>query len=174
MNIFLTFILGLIGGFFIHTITMKVSFKQRTIENKIKVYNSLITHWVKMRNFIYSFSSVTPEVRNKFDKLYGASQALIGQAILVCGDIKLIDDINALNEKLYWTKWDELDHDVMGKEMNDIKTQGIQIANYMREDIKNSTRLDCSDLTHILGGFKKNKPKDSDTAQPVAQADRKG
>jgi hypothetical protein len=174
MNIFFTLILGLISGFFLHTITMKVSFKQRTIDNKIKVYCSLITHWVTMRNFIYSFSSVSPEAKNKFDKIYGSSQALIGQAILVCEDINLIDDINALNEKFYWTKWAELGHDAMGKEMDDIKTQGIQIANHMREDIKNSTRLDWSDITHILSGFKNLKPKDQHTAQPVAQADRKG
>ena len=45
--------LGGIGGYLVHVISMKVSFKQRTIDNKIRVYDAIIAHWVKMRNFIY-------------------------------------------------------------------------------------------------------------------------
>ena len=47
------FLLGVLGGFAAHTVTMKVSFKLRTIDNKIKVFDSLIGTWVKMRNFIF-------------------------------------------------------------------------------------------------------------------------
>ena len=54
MNEVLLLIAGAIGGFLVHSVTMKVSFKQRTIDNKIKVYHALITQWVKMRNFVYA------------------------------------------------------------------------------------------------------------------------
>ena len=37
--------LGGVGGYLVHALSMKVSFKQRTIDNKIKVYDMIITHW---------------------------------------------------------------------------------------------------------------------------------
>lgn len=48
MNQILLVLLGALGGFAVHAVSMKVSFKQRTIDNKIKVYDALIGTWVKM------------------------------------------------------------------------------------------------------------------------------
>lgn len=33
------------------------------------------------------------------------------------------------------------------------KTDGLQVISRMRKDIRNSTRLELSDFTHILSGF---------------------
>ena len=95
------FILGLVGGFVINSITMKISFKQRTIENKIKVYDSIIAHWVRMRNLIYAClvygpTRINPRDNTDFDRIYGESQTFIGEAILVCEDKKLTEDINSV------------------------------------------------------------------------------
>ena len=51
---FITLLIGFALGFFLHLIIMKISFKQRTIDNKIKIYDSIITSWVKMRNEIFN------------------------------------------------------------------------------------------------------------------------
>lgn len=87
------FIIGAIGGYLIHAISMKVSFKQRTIDNKIKVYDTIIAHWVRMRNFIFH-DLQKQDAYLAFDKIYGDSQTFIGESILVSEDIKLAEDIN--------------------------------------------------------------------------------
>jgi hypothetical protein len=78
----ITFIIGGLIGFFFNVIAMKIGFKQRTIDFKIRVYDSIIVSWVKMRNKILSPSSAA----NKWielDQIYGESQTFIGEAILV-------------------------------------------------------------------------------------------
>jgi hypothetical protein len=76
-------LLGGIGGFAIHALSMKVSFKQRTIDNKIKVYDALIGVWVRMRNFVYTHHRgqpvevVPPNIAHEFDQMYGSSQQLV-------------------------------------------------------------------------------------------------
>lgn len=155
MSEFLTFVSGAIGGFLFHSVTMKVSFKQRTIDNKIKVYDSLISHWVRMRNFIYASPNTNPQALPEFDQMYGQSQTFIGESILVCDDPQLIQDINEFNERLYRTDWRQLSQDAVNDTMEDIKRQGMQMVSRMREDIKNSTRLEWSDFVHIVGGLRR-------------------
>jgi hypothetical protein len=43
MMIFFSILVSLISGYFINVIVMKISFKQRTIDNKIKVYDAIIS-----------------------------------------------------------------------------------------------------------------------------------
>lgn len=161
MSGIIIFALGVIGGFFAHILAMKVSFKQRTIDNKIKVYDTLIAHWVLMRNFIFSYypghpvDNVAPEIIRDFDQMYGKSQTFIGEAILVCEDVKLTDDINNMNERMYRTKWNTLTLDKINEEMEDIKSDALDIVARMREDIKKSTRFELSDFSHMLSGFRK-------------------
>lgn len=163
MNEVLLLIAGAIGGFIVHSVTMKVGFKQRTIDNKIKVYDSLITQWVKMRNFVYThhpeLSNQTNqfEIIQKFDQIYGESQQYIGEAILVCEDTVLTTDINNLNEKMYRTGWHQLPLDKANEAMEEIKVNAIEVISRMREDIKNSTRLEWQDFVHIFYGFRKKK-----------------
>ncbi len=94
MNEVLLLIAGAIGGFLVHSVTMKVSFKQRTIDNKIKVYDSLIIQWVKMRNFVYANHPGRPidnfpfQVIQQFDQIYGESQQYVGEAVLICEDTR--------------------------------------------------------------------------------------
>lgn len=89
---------------------MQVSFKQRTIDNKIKVYDQLITQWVKMRNFIVANQylagqqQIPANVRSEFDLLYSQGLTYIGEAYLICGDVTLAKDLDDLNEKLYRTQ----------------------------------------------------------------------
>ncbi|MDD5451700.1 MAG: hypothetical protein PHT49_07390 [Desulfovibrionales bacterium] len=161
MSGIIVFILGVIGGFFAHSLTTKVSFKQRTIDNKIKVYNALITQWVRMRNFIYAHfpdhpaDNISPEIIRDFDQMYGNFQALIAKAILVCEAAKLTDDINTLNERMYRTEWHMLTLDEANEEMEDIKRDALEIVARMREDIKKSARFEFSDFSHMLSGFRK-------------------
>lgn len=152
-------ILGAAGGFLVHSITMKVSFKQRTIDNKIKVYDALIAHWVQMRNFVYSHHGgepnpdIPPQVMHEFDQMYGSSQTFIGEAILVCENDELTTDINELNEILYRTEWHMLSLDEANQKMEKLKIEALGVIGRMREDIKTSTRFELKDFLHILSGF---------------------
>ena len=150
--------LGGIGGYLVHAISMKVSFKQRTIDNKIKVYDAIIAHWVRMRNFVYhSGIFKDPNSYMEFDKLYGDSQAFIGESVLVSEDSALVDDINALNERLYRTDWRKLEHSKINEQMEDIKKVALGIIKRMQNDIRRSTILELSDFLHIFSGMKKRK-----------------
>lgn len=151
MSSIITLVLGVVGGFLFHTISMKISFKKRTIDNKIVAFDNIITSWVKMRNHIYSDSNTNAQI---FDQIYGESQRFIGQSILVCEDKKLIEDINNLNEKLYRTEWSKI---YKNEEMENIKIEAIEIINRIRENIKDSTVLNYSDFSHILSGLSRKK-----------------
>ena len=120
-------IIGALGGYLVHAISMKISFKQRTIDNKIKVYDTIIGHWVKMRNFIYHKLLQDIQSYNEFDKLYGDSQTLIGEAALVSEDTILADDINTLNERLYRTDWQKLEGEKINEQMEDIKKEALKV-----------------------------------------------
>ena len=152
-----TLIFAAVGGYLVHAISMKVSFKQRTIDNKIKVFDSIITNWVRMRNFIYHRLLVDENSLLEFDKLYGDSQAFIGESVLVSDDEKLIEDINGLNERLYRTDWRSLGLEKSNPEMEDMKKSAIEVIKRMRTDIKKSTILEFSDFSHIFGGFRSEK-----------------
>ena len=148
-------LLGGIGGYLVHAISMKVSFKQRTIDNKIKVYDMIIAHWVRMRNFIYHSGILSDHnAYVEFDKFYGDSQTFIGEAALVSEDSVLIDDINSLNERLYHTDWKKLEHDKIDGQMEDIKKAALEIIKRMQNDIKRSTILELSDFLHIFSGIR--------------------
>lgn len=158
----LTFIIGAAGGFVVHSLSMKVSFKHRTIDNKIKVYDAIIGHWVRMRNIIYSVHPdvtgvpVPAETAVQFDQIYGESQQLIGEAILICEDKALTNDINELNERLYRTDWREMSINDSNTAIEKIKVDAFAIVDRMRDDIKSNTILQWSDFKHIFSGFKKN------------------
>ncbi|HEX9665360.1 MAG TPA: hypothetical protein VGA95_02270 [Thermodesulfobacteriota bacterium] len=155
----ITFVVGVAVGILGYSITMKVSFKQRTIDYKIRVYDVLIGKWVQMRNHIYahhpgnSSDNVSSQVIYQFDQMYGESQQLIGEAILVCEDAVLTNDINELNERMYRTKWHNLPLEQLNEAMESIKKDAISIVSRMREDIKESTRLELRDFAHIASGF---------------------
>jgi len=147
-------IIGAFVGYMVHAISMKVSFKQRTIDNKIKVYDAIISHTIRMRNFIIHDLLLKQDGYSEFDKLYGESQTFIGEAILVSEDQKLAEDINSFNERLYCTDWKKLSQESkLGSEMDDIKIQGFSIIKRMRDDISKSTILEISDFSHIFSGL---------------------
>lgn len=152
---------GAFGGYLLHAVSMKVNFKQRTIENKIKVYDAVIGLWARMRNFIFHElmpRRSSPNVMMEFDKVYGESQAFMGEAVLVSEDQKLAEDINALNEQFYRTGWLDLSHEQVNATMEDMKIRAFDVIKRMREDIKKSTVLERSDLIHIWGGIKNTPP----------------
>ncbi|MGD2137468.1 MAG: hypothetical protein PVF08_04365 [Gammaproteobacteria bacterium] len=159
MTAFLAFLAGAGVGFLAHSLAMRVSFKQRTIDNKVRIYDSLIGKWVQIRNFIYSVHPGQPlddypaETVHQFDLMYGESQQLIGEAILVCDDYLLTDDINSLNERFYRTRWPQLAMSRVNAEMEEIKADTLILISRMRDDIKSSTRLELQDFTYILSGL---------------------
>ena len=64
-----------------------------------------------MRNFILHELLTDPPDPNKiyeFDKMYGESQAFIGEAVLVSDNYELTEKINQLNEDFYRTDWKQL------------------------------------------------------------------
>jgi hypothetical protein len=152
-------IAGAIGGFIVHAVTMKIEFKQRTIDNKIKVYDALIGHVVQVRNYVYSnypgmaSSGVPKHIEDGFDRIYGDSQQLIGEIFLFCEDRVLAERVNTINEKMYRTEWQKLSHDVVNARMEEIKEETISIIVLMREDIKSNTILHRKDLVHIWSGL---------------------
>ena len=154
---------GGIGGFALHAISMNVSFKQKTIENKIKVFDSLIAQWVTMRNFIFGNNlvnqgnAVSNDLFQKFDQIYGAAQTLNGEAFLVCEDVEIPIEANELTERLYRTEWATLSFDDANSKMETIKSDALVLIGKMREDIKKSTRFDKNDFFFILSGFWKKK-----------------
>jgi len=158
-------VVGVVGGFFAHTFAMKVNFKQRVIENKIKVFDSLIGTWVQMRNFIFSqltcqsMSEVPRDAMQQFDQMYGQSQQLIGEAILVCEDEKLTEDINMLNERIYRTEWYRLEYARANEEIEQIKQEAMRLIARMRNDIKDSTRFYWWDISHIASDLWPCRPK---------------
>lgn len=163
MSEILYLILGAVGGFLVHSIAIKINFKQRTIDNKINVYDALITQWVKARNLIYtnrineSTSNAYVEIIGQLDQLYGESQRFIGEVHLVSEDMTLSTDINDINERMFRTNWDQLSPAEGDETIENIKIEALLIVERMREDIKSSTRIEWQDITHMLSGFKKTK-----------------
>jgi hypothetical protein len=152
----LMLIIGLIGGYMAHAVGIRISFKQRTIDNKIKVYDAIIAHWVRMRNFIYhNLLSKDPKSYLEFDKIYGESQTFIGEAALISENVELVEDINALNERMYRTDWLNLNEDEINREMEDIKRVALEIIKRMRKDIKDSTVLNLGDFLPIISHLRK-------------------
>ena len=149
-------IIGALIGFGLHIIVMMISFKQSTIDNKIKVFDSLIGSWVKMRNFIITHhmgESISQKVRDKFDEIYGDSQQLIGESILVCEDESLTTDINDLNESIYRNSWESLDSNEINDTLNRFKLDTLALVVRMREDIKKNNRLEWKDLIYGISGL---------------------
>ncbi len=157
MTSLITLFVGIISGFIAHAVAMKVSFKQNTINNKIKVFDSLIAQWVEARNFIYSQLLTDHSKRSVFDTMYGKSQAFIGEAILISEDDELTSDINKLNERMFHTDWMNSTSENQDKNMEEIKVEAIKIISRMREDVKSSTIFDLQDFIHIFSGFFKRK-----------------
>lgn len=150
----ITLVVGFFSGVFIHMLTMKISFKQRTIDNKIKIYDSIITTWVRMRNEIFSHNS------DKFlqlDRIYGESQAFIGEIFLVAEDNNLATSINQFNEKFYRQNWPNLDIDTVNNRIEELKIEAITLVVRMRHDIQESAILRRDDICHIIGGLIKGK-----------------
>ena len=152
-----TLLIGGVLGFFLHILTLKINFKQRTIDNKIKVYASIISQWVQMRNFIFSKLRINlnPYGDQAFDSMYGQSQAYIGEALLVSEDTELVVEINDLNERFYRTDWASFPIEKSNEIMEGIKKEAWGIVERMREDIKDSTRFEFSDLRHSVSGFRR-------------------
>jgi hypothetical protein len=108
-----------------------------------------------MRNFIianHKGEPISQEARCQFDEIYGNSQQLIGESILVCENESLTTEINDLNESIYRNNWDILDSNEINIIMDQFKADALALVVRMREDIKNNNRLEWQDLTFgILG-----------------------
>lgn len=140
----ITLSIGFILGLFTHIITMKISFKQRTIDNKIKVYDAIIASWVKMRNRI-----LHAEMSRKWiilDQIYGDSQTFIGEIFLITENDTLAIDINNFNEEFYRQNWSNFNLDETNIKLEEIKSKGLKLVERMRSDIQSSTVLNRKDF----------------------------
>lgn len=152
-------IVAFFAGFIVNSFGMKVSFKRRTIDNKIKIYGELIAQWVKMRNFVYynhpgpQGGDLSWEILRQWDVMYGESHQYIGEAALTCENGNLIDKINHLNNKMHFTKWHELQIEQVNEVVEQFKTEAMSLISEMRRDVMNSTRLEWKDLKHIFSGL---------------------
>ena len=154
----LSLLVGVIVGFLTHALTMLISFKKRTIENKIKIFDSLIAHWLKARNYIYTeiISNRNPKANPQYDLMYGESQLFIGETFLVCDDLNLSEKINTFNENFFRDHdWFAMQADERNKLMDEIKNDGIGLAKKMQDNIKNSTRFELRDFIYVLKGLVK-------------------
>jgi len=158
MDTLIGIIVGLVGGYLVHAISMQVSFKQRTIDNKIKVYDQLITQWVKMRNFIVANQylagqqQIPANVRSEFDLLYSQGLTYIGEAYLICGDVTLAKDLDGFNEKLYRTQWLQMTIQDINGALDQLKVDAVALLVRMQADIRGSTRLSLGDISFMFSG----------------------
>lgn len=122
MHSIFTALCGLLVGFCLHVVAMKISFKQRTIDEKIKLYAFVISRWVKMRNTIITLNDSEYKKREwtALDKIYGDSQAYIGGIILVSEDENFSETINNFNELYYRKGWFEMSQDKLNAELESI------------------------------------------------------
>ncbi|WP_347252372.1 hypothetical protein [Legionella sp.] len=152
----LTLLFGFVSGYFFNVLAIKISFKHRTIENKIKIYDSLIIKWVEMRNCIIHFEREKGQNFSntkwiELDKIYSQTQTFIGEAFLISDDQKLVEDINNFNEKYCRANWSKLPD--LSASLQDFKEEGIKIVSRMKADIQDSTRFVWRDLSHLFKGF---------------------
>jgi hypothetical protein len=158
MDTLIGIIVGLVGGYLVHAMSMQVSFKQRTIDNKIKVYDQLITQWVKMRNFIVANQylagqqQIPANVRSEFDLLYSQGLTYIGEAYLICGDVTLAKDLDDLNEKLYRAQWLQMTIQGSNGALDQLKVDAVALLVRMQADIRGSTRLSLGDISFMFSG----------------------
>ena len=156
MTIAITALISLFAGWFGHSLAIRVRFKEKFIEYKVKVFDSLLSQWVQMRNFIYRHhpiitgKPIPDEVEREFDQMYGRSQQAVGQSLLVCDDRQLNKRINDVNERMYRTLWLELDHDQVNSAMEEFKDDVFNLVRDMKTNIELDTRLTLSDLLHIF------------------------
>lgn len=151
LTAFFSLIIAIISGFFLNAIAMRISFKQRTIDNKIKVYDALITNWVEMRNLICH--DVNTDKWLKLDKLYGQSQTYIGESFLLSDNQNLLEDINNFNEEFARTNWYELSRDDTNNILEKLKITGLKLIQQMKADIHESTILTRKDLSQIFNSL---------------------
>lgn len=149
----LSVLLGFCAGFFGHAFAMKVNFKQRTLDNKISVYDALISNWASLRRLLFVSTVQGPnlDAMNQYEALYTQSQAFLARAILVTEDTDLCRDIDALNETFYRTKWRELKLDQANEKLSEIKGEVLKLAKRMHEDVRRSAQFEWRDLCEILG-----------------------
>jgi hypothetical protein len=149
---------GGVGGFFLHVLTMKISFKQRVIEDKFRVYRGLVEHWLKFRNLIYSGMLSEPDGIDKYfaaqDAWYSEAHKLLGETILIADDIELAEQINSFNERFYWAEWEKLSSEDKDKLMDEFKREGLLIAAKMRDDIRRASRFEREDFRHMMSGLR--------------------
>lgn len=119
---------------------MKLNFQQRTIENKIKIFDSLITTWVQMRNLLVHQRN-NPKWLEELDKIYGNSQRYLGEAMLVSKNVDLILNIEVFNEKFYRSDWSKLSREDTNKKLEELKKEARELIPRMRNDIQESTGI---------------------------------
>ncbi len=139
MIAFLYLIGGGVIGFFSHIVVMKINFQQRTITNKIKVFDTLIATWMQMRNQLVHGKDKNKNLE-ELDKIYGKSLVCVAEAILISNDEKLVLDIDNFNEELY-RRWYELSEKEVGERLEKLKKEGIKLISRMRKDIKKNTKI---------------------------------
>ena len=157
MDTLIGIIVGLVGGYLVHAMSMQVSFKQRTIDNKIKVYDELITQWVKMRNFIVANQhlagqQIPAHIPSQYDQLYSQGLTYVGEAYLICKDVALAKDLDDLNEKLYRTQWLQMSIQGIDVALDQLKVDAVTLLGRMQADIRGSTRLSLGDLRFMFLG----------------------
>jgi hypothetical protein len=154
----LSLLAGGIGGFFLHVLTMKISFKQRVIDDKFRVYRGLVEHWLKFRNLIYSEMLSEPGDIDKYfrarDAWYSEAHKLLGEAVLIADDLELVEQINDFNERFYWAKWESISSEEKDNLMDEFKREGLLIAARMRDDILSASRFEREDFRHMVNGLR--------------------
>ncbi len=153
MEILITAILGVIGGFLLHAIAMKVNFKQVVIEDKKRLYTSIVSQWLKMRSFIYDHRQ-NPNIHPDFDHMYIECINISSGIQLISEQSDLSERITLLSYEIYNTHWSNLDPD----RFNDLidmffVRKALEIIKIMRSDIRDTSRLELVDLIHILRGL---------------------
>lgn len=153
MKTLITVLLGALGGFFVHAVAMKINFKQTVIEDKKRLYASIVGQWLKMRNLIYD-NRPDPHANADFDHMYIECINIAAGVRLVIEQSDLFDRIVNLSQLIYNTHWSNLTQDRFDELIEMFFNRKVlEIINLMRLDIRDTSRLELSDLIHIFKGL---------------------
>jgi len=142
MITFMTVVIGFIFGFLTNFFAMKINFKQRVIDHKIKTYESLIACWIKMRNQIVHGSE---NKEKELGILYGESQLYVGKIFLFESQV-FSEAVNFFNENFYRSNWCGLDRDASNAKLEEFKKEAIQLILSMKKSVMENTVFNRADF----------------------------
>ncbi|MCM8774520.1 MAG: hypothetical protein NC820_07300 [Candidatus Omnitrophica bacterium] len=118
--------------------TMRICFKEKIIDLKIKVYADTISVIGEIRNLLVRYPGSGQALNifeDELDKLYSKRQELLADIYLVSENEDIPKGLDSLLGFLYRTDRGKFIDEKSDELWNNIKSRAIKIVNLMRSDI---------------------------------------